>query len=263
MNFNIIGTGNIAWFFAERLTQAGHQCIGVYGRNKNNAKQLTDSINSSIIENISDIDDSADCCFLAVSDNAIKDIAHQLSFQHTILVHTAGSVKREVLTSAAPHNAVIWPIYSINKQNIPQHKDIPIAIEVSDDKVDHIISGLISSITDQLFSVSSEQRSWLHLSAVLSNNFTNHLLAISEQICKEQELPFAALYPIIHQTVERLQTQSPYSTQTGPAIRKDMGTIKKHMDMLSSNTSWQKVYESITTSIDNSYSTDKEDKPDK
>jgi len=32
MNYSIIGTGNVAWFFAKRLKEAGHNCMGIYGR---------------------------------------------------------------------------------------------------------------------------------------------------------------------------------------------------------------------------------------
>lgn len=262
MKFSIIGTGNTAYFFAKKLSQAGHQCIGIYGRTAENAAKLAATINAPVINSIDGISDDADCCIIAISDKAIEEVVGQLSFSKTVLIHTAGSVQRTVLDHAAIHNAVVWPIYSINKEDIPQHRDIPIVVEISDENAGKVTSELINSISNKFFAVSGEQRCWLHLSAVLSNNFANHLFAISEQICKEHMLPFPILQPIINQTIERIQNQSPYETQTGPAKRNDQATIDKHVNMLDINMDWQELYESITTSIDNMYKQGVEDKHD-
>ena len=108
---------------------------------------------------------------------------------------------------------------------------------------------IAQAITDVLFEARYEQRKWLHLSAVISNNFTNHLLVICEQICKENNLPFNILMPIIEQTFERIKTASPGSLQSGPAVRNDLPTIQSQIRLLSGHPEWQKIYEHITNSI--------------
>lgn len=260
MKYQIIGTGNTAWFLAKRLSAEGHKCVRVYGRNITKAKALADSINTIATNKLSDIKDDADCCFIAISDHAIAEITKQLSFKNTVLIHTAGSVDRSILSEAAKHNGVIWPIYSINKNNLPTHRDIPCVIEVADDESLRVISRLVNSITDKVYNVDSEQRAILHLSAVLSNNFVNHLFTISEKLCIDKDVPFALLLPIITQTAERIYSKSPEDLQTGPAKRGDTATILKHLEILQDNEDWQNIYKSITTSIDNLYRPNKEDK---
>lgn len=260
MKYQIIGTGNTAWFLAKRLSLAGHKCVRLYGRNITKAKALADSINTKATDKLSDIQDDCDCCFIAISDHAIAEIAKQLSFTNTVLIHTAGAVDRSILSEAATHNGVIWPIYSINKSNLPTHRDIPCVIEVSDDESLNIISTLVNSITDKVYNVDHEQRAILHLSAVLSNNFVNHLFTISEKLCNSKDIPFALLLPIINQTAERIYSKSPEELQTGPAKRGDTPTILKHLEILQDNEDWQELYKSITTSIDNLYRPNKEDK---
>lgn len=260
MKYQIIGTGNTAWFLAKRLSAQGHKCIRVYGRNITKAKALADSVNTTATNKLSDIKDDADCCFIAISDHAIAEIAKQLSFNNTVLIHTAGSVDRSILSEAAPNNGVIWPIYSINKSNLPTHRDIPCIIEVANDESLKVISKLVNSITDKVYNVDSEQRAILHLSAVLSNNFVNHLFTISEKLCQAKDLPFALLLPIITQTSERIYHRSPEELQTGPAKRGDTATILKHLEILQEHSDWQEVYRSVTTSIDNLYRPNKEDK---
>ncbi len=260
MKFYMIGTGNTAWYFVDRLINAGHTCNGIYGRTMAKANELAEKANTTTIAEITDIKDDADCCIIAISDNAIIEIVKQLNFEKTVLIHTAGSVDRSILTEAAPHNSVLWPVYSINKEDLPRHRDVPIVVEVSDMQAVKVTSEMVNSITDKFFTVDSTQRAWLHLSAVLSNNFANHLFAISEQICKEHNLPFPILQPIINQTIERLQTQNAKDAQTGPAIRKDLSTIDKHINMLEDLPYWQDLYESITSSIDKMYNLDSADK---
>jgi predicted short-subunit dehydrogenase-like oxidoreductase (DUF2520 family) len=253
MNFNIIGTGNTAWFMAKRLKAAGHTCVGIYGRNPASANALADAINCPVYNSIADIHDEADCCIIAISDHAIESIVVQLSFQNTVLVHTAGSVMADVLSVATADYGVLWPIYSILKDDLPQHRNIPTVWEGSTPKAKQVIEELGNCISDMVFYADSEQRRWLHLSAVIGNNFTNHLLTICEEICTEKQMPFPLLFPIIIQTLERVTANSPMLLQTGPARRGDTVVLQKHMEMLESHADWQLIYDAISNSIKNMY----------
>ena len=252
MTFSIIGTGNIAWFFGKRLVAGRHNCTGVYGRDPDAVKALTGALIANRSGAITDIKDGeADVCFLAVSDTAIDKVAAQLSFKHTMLVHTAGAVSLDIIKGAAEDCAVLWPVYSILKNNLPDHRNIPCAWEGSTPKAEKYIQSIGHAITDVLFEAKYEQRKWLHLSAVFSNNFINHLMAICEQVCAENNLPFSTLLPIIEQTFDRIKNDSPKNLQTGPAIRRDTTTIHEHMALLNNHPHWQQVYEAITASISN------------
>jgi predicted short-subunit dehydrogenase-like oxidoreductase (DUF2520 family) len=254
MLYSIVGTGNMAWFLANKLTAAGHHCTGVWGRNQDAAEELATDIRIKPYQHLSEIKDGdMDICFLALSDVSIETIAKKLSFQKTVLVHTAGSVPINVLTQAAQDCAVLWPVYSILKNNLPRHRDVPCAWEGTTDKAKRYIQSIAHGLTDVLFEARGDQRKWLHLSAVISNNFINHLMAIGEQICKEQQLPFSVLQPIIKQTFERIADHTPYEMQTGPAKRWDTITIGGQTDLLKHHPDWQAIYKAITQSIENMY----------
>lgn len=250
MTFSIIGTGNIAWFLGNRLVAARHHCTGVYSRNTEAAEKLAEALLADRHGGIADVRDSdADACFLAVSDIAIGEVAAQLAFKDTTLIHTAGAVDLEALKQAAKDRAVLWPVYSISKNSLPGHRRIPCAWEASTDRAARLVQAMGHAVTDELFEAKYEQRKWLHLSAVIGNNFINHLMAICEQVCKENELPFSVLQPIIEQTFERLKHSSPANVQTGPAIRRDTTTIQQQKQLLNKHPQWQKIYEAITESI--------------
>ncbi len=261
MTYSIIGTGNMAWFLTKRLTSAGHHCAGVYGRNEEAAKALATSINTDVYTKRSHIPDGdADICFLAVSDHAIETVAEKISLEKTVLVHTSGSVSIKAIAHAAKDHAVLWPVYSIVKNNLPNHRNIPCAWDASSTKAQKYLLAIAHGITDILFEAKDEQRRWLHLSAVISNNFTTHLITICEQICKGHNVPYSILQPIIEQTFERIKRESPYNIQTGPARRGDGPTMEKHIELLSSNPDWQAIYKTISTSIENTYKADTKQK---
>ena len=254
MTFDIIGTGNTAWFMGMRLTAAGHTCTGVYGRRPEHAAALATALGTRTYHNLHYIPGTNDCCIIAISDYAIAEVAAQLHFTDTVLAHTAGAVDMEVLAGAAVHRGVLWPVYSILKTDLPQHRNIPLVWEAGTAQAANVVLQLAGGISDIVYEADSEKRKWLHLSAVLSNNFTNHLYSICEELCKTHDVPFHILYPIICQTSERIINQSPAALQTGPARRGDTGTLHRHMDMLSSNPLWQEVYKSVSASIENMYS---------
>ena len=249
MTFSIIGTGNIAWFFGNRLVTGRHHCTGVYARNKKAALALSEALLADHYGGVADMEDGeADVCILAVSDIAITKVAAQLSFKQTMLLHTAGAAGLDTITTAKDR-AVLWPVYSILKNNPPDHRNIPCAWEASSEKAKRCVLAMGHAISDVLFEAKYEQRKWLHLSAVIGNNFINHLLAICEQLCTDNNLPFSVLMPIIEQTFDRIRHSSAQVLQTGPAIRHDDTTIEQQVKLLEKHPQWQKIYEAITNSI--------------
>jgi len=253
MTFNIIGNGNIAWFFASTLLKAKHHCTGIYARDVDAAKQLADHLLVQKWGKPSDIEDGeAAICFVAISDSAIVDVVKALSFKQTVIVHTAGAVSIDILNSSAKSYGVFWPIYSILKTNPPAHRNIPCAWEASDAKAQKYILEICHAITDELIEAKFEQRKWIHLSAVIGNNFINHLLSICDQICTNNHIPFSTVLPIINQTFDRIKHTAPKALQTGPAIRNDTSTIKAQIELLEGHKDWQKIYEVLTNSIKNS-----------
>lgn len=241
----------MAWLLGTRLTAAGHTCAGVYGRNAIAAQALAGAIQAPVLESISGIPDTYDVCILTVADHAIAEVQAQVMLSKTVVLHTAGALSMHML--AAPHSAVLWPVYSITKNNLPQHRAIPVAIDASDEISLQTVTEIAQAFTDNYFRADDTQRSWLHLTAVLSNNFVNHLLAIAEQICTAQNLSFSALRPIIEQTFARIAHTSPYTVQTGPARRGDTETMQKHMALLQLHPDWQHIYSAISASVENMY----------
>ena len=127
--------------------------------------------------------------------------------------------------------------------------EIPIIIDASDEGTLQQLESLAASISDTVVQVEENERLKLHLAAVFCNNFVNHLYLLMEQYCKEEDLDFKLLIPLIKETANRLETDLPSQVQTGPAIRGDIETISKHLTLLEKHPELKKIYQLFSQSI--------------
>lgn len=249
MNYILIGSGNMATFVASRMQAAGHTCVGAWSRNVDTMAGLCGEFGLPLLQSFGEIHDGPDAIILAVSDAAIPELAKRLQLRRTTLIHTAGSVPLSVLAIAAERRAVAWPVYSIRKAALPQHRAFPAVIEANDPHALQIAREFAKALCDTAYEAGPEERRWLHLAAVMGNNFVNHLLGVTTDLCAGHQLPVSLLQPLIEQTVASIRTQHPVAIQTGPARRHDQGTMAQHEGMLESHPDWQALYGAISRSI--------------
>jgi predicted short-subunit dehydrogenase-like oxidoreductase (DUF2520 family) len=127
--------------------------------------------------------------------------------------------------------------------------DLPFLLECSDDVSATILKTLAESIGGEVHLLDAEQRRILHLSAVFACNFTNHMLTLSKNVASRAGFTFDILTSLIKETFSKAIDSGPENSQTGPAVRNDQNTIKKHMELLSFSPEMQKIYNDITLSI--------------
>jgi predicted short-subunit dehydrogenase-like oxidoreductase (DUF2520 family) len=249
MTYALIGSGNVAWLIASRMSAAGHNCTGVWGRNYAATETLCKAYYLPHLASLSELNDGADAVIVAVSDAAISEVASCLSLRHSTLIHTSGAVSIQVLDGRSLNIGVMWPVYSIRKTSLPEHRYFSALVEGNNVTSLETIREVAKAICDTTYEASSAQRAGIHLAAVMGNNFVNHLLGIAADMSKAQQTPLSILHPLIEQTITDLRTKDPYETQTGPAKRGDTITMQRHLEMLAGHPEWQDVYKAISASI--------------
>lgn len=249
MTYALIGTGNIAWLIAARMLGAGHTCVGAWGRNPQSLKALCDEYYLPRFASLNQVNDGADAVILAVSDAAIPELAAKISLRYSTLIHTAGASPMNLLHGHSLNTGVVWPVYSIRREALPTHRAFAALMEANSATAWAAVREVAHAICDRNYEAGSEQRVWMHLAAVIGNNFVNHLFGIAATISAEQEVPISLLQPLLEQTLNNLRTMPPFETQTGPARRGDEATMQRHLAMLASRPEWQEVYKTISASI--------------
>ena len=226
----IIGNGNVAFHLVKQFNAIDTiECTQISSRNI-------------------DVLPAADVAIVAVADDAIAEVSSQIDTN--LVVHTSGGSHINSLKN--PKNkGVFYPLQSFSKSKKVDFGKIPICLEAKSD-VDYILlENIAHMISNKVYRIDSKQREIIHVSAVFANNFSNHMFAIADEICESNKIPFEILHPLINETVKKLSDLSPREAQTGPAIRNDQKTIKKHLLLLPEK--YQLMYKLLTESIQNGH----------
>ncbi len=248
MDVAIIGSGNVATVLG-RLIAKTHRIVHVCSRNPEHAAILAREFECthSDLENISQV--SADIYLIAVSDAALENLA-SFHVHDKLVVHTAGSVSIDVLKNVSHNYGIIYPLQSLRKEMavVPQ---IPLLADGNTADNFYAIEAFAKTISTDVKRADDEQRLKLHTAAVIVSNFTNHLYSMAEEFCNKEHVDFDLLKPLILETALRIQHESPGKLQTGPAIRKDIQTLDKHLRLLSNYPKLRTTYLRLTDSIMN------------
>ncbi|WPP51037.1 Rossmann-like and DUF2520 domain-containing protein [Catalinimonas niigatensis] len=250
---SMIGAGNVASLLAPTLESAGHVIKEVYSRHKKNAQALCDQLYEAEVNyNLDFSRSTASIFFIAVPDDRIGEVVEQIILPAaSILIHTSGSMPMQVLKGKDHVSlGVFYPLQTFTKNKAVHFQDIPLLIEASDASTLKTIKILAESISKQVQEMSSEQRAILHIAAVFSCNFTNHLILLAEELTDNHQIDFDLLKPLIAETVNKSLNIGPRKAQTGPAARRDIETLQRHTHFLKGEDKrLAKLYQLLSDSI--------------
>lgn len=251
MRIVIIGAGNVATVMGREIKKAGHEIIQVISRNAQTAQLLADELGCGAATGFAEIDKTAHLFLVAMSDSAVHELKEKFNVGDKIIVHTAGAVSMDVLKDISANYGVLYPLQSLRKENTANSVDIPLLIEGNNEQTVSVIREFAASISNLVSDANEEQRMKLHVAAVVTNNFANHLFCLAAEYCSSEQLDFKMLQPLIEETANRLREHSPCDMQTGPAARKDITTLDKHLRILNAHPKLRTVYLRMTDSIMN------------
>jgi predicted short-subunit dehydrogenase-like oxidoreductase (DUF2520 family) len=255
ISVTIAGSGNVGTFLATHLFDSGCIIKQVFSRTFDNALRLAEKVNSQPITEISQVLSDVDLLIVALPDNIIPIFCHELYESNKndslTVVSVAGSVELENISRFYLNAGVMYPLQTITIYTKPDPRIIPICIEATNEKSRQLISEVSGLISDDLRYLDSKQRLSLHLAAVFASNFTNHMVAVAEDLLEKAGLDADILIPLLHETIKRLDTNRAIQVQTGPALRGDHNTINKHIAVLEKENEFRLVelYNLISESI--------------
>lgn len=260
MNISFVGAGNVAWHLAQAFEDAGHLITEVYSRDPQNARQLTNELYDTVIQpDLNLADSKAELVVLAVSDDALEEVIQRIVLpENAIVVHTSGTQSLsnlqqwiEANSDVPVHTGVLYPLQTFSKAVDPDYSKIPFCLEADNDQTLDKLIELAKSVSDNVNQVDSYERRVLHIAAVFACNFTNHLLSITHDLLKAEDLDFDLFKPLITETINKaLASTNPALGQTGPARRGDWATTAVHLEYLQANNpEWASIYRLLTDSI--------------
>ncbi|MEJ6777698.1 MAG: DUF2520 domain-containing protein [Crocinitomicaceae bacterium] len=245
---SIIGSGNVAWHLAINFVKIGVKVSHIFGRNSAHVNSLCLETRAIHTKSITDLPKNQ-LIIICTPDHSILSLCKSID-SNCPIAYTSGSIAIESL----PHRenlGVFYPLQTFSKHIELELRKVPFFIESTNEIFTHKLFVLASKITDTVTLANSKERSELHLAAVFVNNFTNHIVHKAQQYSESKSIDFNHLLPLLKETVHKLDLDSAFNSQTGPARRGDNAIIKKHTDHLEG--SIKELYRLISESIKETY----------
>ncbi|MGB0165708.1 MAG: DUF2520 domain-containing protein [Luteibaculum sp.] len=188
-------------------------------------------------------------CFLCVPDDEIAAVSEDIAVPNCLFCHVSGT--KALAEIRAPQRAVAYFFQSISAADEKlDFSKIDCFLEYESDKHGKLLKQIVRSLGNPTHELKSEAREKLHLCGVLINNFGNQLLDIASVLLKKEGISMEVLQSLYLKTFEKALQLGPKNSQTGPAKRKDAGTIDKHLKILGQMDSHsEKLYRIFTERI--------------
>ena len=164
MRIVIIGSGNVASVLGRLCKQNGHQVLQVISRNANHAKELADELNCAYADYSGDMNSHAELYLVAVADTALFDLNQNFSVGNKLILHTAGSVSKDVLKNVSVNYGVLYPLQSLRKE-MQYANDIPMLIDGNTEETITLIEDFAKTLSVNVTKANDEQRLKLHVAA--------------------------------------------------------------------------------------------------
>lgn len=252
MKVVIVGSGNVAAALGRRIVAAGHVVVQVAGRNPGTVNRLASEWGAAAALDWASVDKTADIYLVAITDSSIPSLGESLVLPAKLVVHTAGALPASALREVTGRAGVLYPLQSF-KIGTTAPEEFPLLIDAVLPEDLPLIRTFAETLTRQVLAADDAVRLKLHVAAVLVNNFTNHLYTLAADFCRQENVDFGLLLPLIRETAVRIGSSDPREVQTGPALRGDTTTLEKHKEILSNYQSINQLYELFTVLIEDYY----------
>lgn len=244
----IVGSGNVASHLSRALQSNGIEIKWISSRNTTTGKELAEACNTVYHSQFPS--ESVDLILICVADDSIQSVINACP-KNANIAYTSGTVALNSLQSNSDFTGVFYPMQTFTKGTELNIFEVPFFIESSNPTFSQALFDLAWRISHAVEFADSEKRKNMHVSAVMVNNFTNHILYQAQQYALQHDIEWKVFLPLLKETVRKLEHASPYDAQSGPARRHDNHTIEQHLSQLKGYP--HDIYKIISDSIQSTY----------
>ena len=242
MNLGFIGAGTVGTALATLLTSKGYKVVAASSRSPTSAEKLAKQVNGCrALGNNQDVADTADLIFITTPDDIIGKVASEIQWHNgQSVIHCSGAASTDILEPARKSGATVGGFHPLQTlASVEQAvKNIPgstFALEAEDPLLS-TLKDMAAAIGGHCIELKASDKVVYHASAVFACNYLVTLIKLATDLWQTFSVPpdqsIRALLPIIRATLNNIETIGIPQCLTGPLVRGDTGTIKKHLDAL-------------------------------
>lgn len=237
----IIGAGAVGHALALRMADRGYPVLAVISRTRSRAEALAQAVGAPVAANeLSVLPAGVRLVLICVDDDAVADVAESLTavrhpWRETVVAHTSGALTSSSLAAIADEGAdtlSFHPLQALTDDSGPDALNgVYVGLEGSQRAVGAGIE-LAVGLGLRYLVLSAEAKARYHVAAVVASNFQVTLMAIVQEILNSIDVPrddsYAMIEPLVRGTLENLARSTPEEALTGPVVRGDIDTLRRH-----------------------------------
>jgi predicted short-subunit dehydrogenase-like oxidoreductase (DUF2520 family) len=259
----LIGTGAVSRNLGRALFQAGYPITAVVGPELTEARYLANKLEADTAGiPLIDIPRHTIVFFLMVPDDQIATVAVDLAKsgflgEKHIAIHCSGALPADIMAPLKQRGVRLLsfhPMASFTRRiQKSAFKRITIGIE-GDREAIRIGFQMANDIGAIPVEIPRELKTTYHLAGVWASNFLVGLISqatsLMEDMGYDQSRSLKILVPLIQGTIDRIRRSGIEGALTGPAMRGDIGTVRRHVQLLASDhPELLAIYRELTKSL--------------
>jgi predicted short-subunit dehydrogenase-like oxidoreductase (DUF2520 family) len=243
MKVAVVGAGTLGAAIAVLLEAAGHQIVGVSGREETRRRTSAHLPRTPFLEP-GEAAAVADLVVIGTPDDVIEPMAETLASAAAVragtwVAHLSGSLGLEVLRPAVEVGARVLAIHPLQTfpdvgSALERLPGCAIAVTANDEEGYVLGERLASDLGGTPFRLSDELRPLYHAAAVFASNYLVTASAIAGSLFAAAGVPdpARAMAPLQRATLDNIERLGAARALTGPAVRGDAGTIRRNLEAL-------------------------------
>lgn len=248
----IVGPGNLGTALAISLQRAGFAISALVGRKSSmrKARALAKQIGSHATSETAKVD--ADVIWFCVPDSEIAQAAQSWAIscrgKGKVALHSSGALSSDELADLRRRGfavASVHPLMTFVPGSRPALAGVPFAIE-GDPAATRLARRIVGDLGGRSYPIRKQDKAAYHAWGTFASPLFTALLAATEQVAAAAGVKRAEIrrrmIPILLQTLANYAQFGAPDAFSGPIIRGDIHTVKKHLRALGGAPAAREVY---------------------
>lgn len=258
MKIGFIGGGRVGFSLGKYFCENGLSISGYYSRTYRSAYEASKFTNSIAYKELNELIENSDTIFITTPDDSIHEVWNKMykaNIKGKIICHTSGSLSSEIFSNINNSGAFGYSIHPMfpfcDKYNdYKKLKNAYFSIEGSKEYLQYLYS-VLSSLGNNVILIKSENKKLYHLANVTVSNLVLSIINLGCSYLSKcgisNEDSIKGLFPLIESNIKNLKENGFLNAITGPVERGDLGTLKKHMEVIPSED--KKMYKCLSSNL--------------
>jgi predicted short-subunit dehydrogenase-like oxidoreductase (DUF2520 family) len=253
----IVGAGNLGTALARALQRAGYEIEAVIARARGaslkKAQRLARQVGAGASTDLSEV--QAELIWFCVPDaeiaRAARTLARKIEWKGRVALHSSGALTSDELAALRLRGAAVasvHPLMTFVRDSGASLAGVPFALE-GDPAAVRVARRIVQDVGGRAHSIRKKDKAAYHAWGTFASPLFTALLATTEQVAAlvgvNRKAAKQRMIPILLQTLANYAALGADGAFSGPIIRGDVDTVKRHLRVLRAAPLARRVYSDL------------------